>query len=77
MATKYVYAKASATAGRDGHISRVTKGEVWRADDPLVLANPDLFSDEPTKVAASVSNRALVEQATAAPGEVRNVKRSK
>lgn len=77
MATKYVFARSTTSTGSgDGRVFQIREGEVWAADDPLVKANPDLFSDEPTKLSRSSAVRS-VEQATAAPGEVRNVKRSK
>lgn len=55
-------------------------GTHWRADDPLVLDHPDLFSEDP-KYGMSYSAppppepapEPRVEQATAAPGERRNV----
>lgn len=58
----------------------VRKGEHWPADDPVVQANPDLFTDDP-RYGLSFSTpppemaEAPVEQATAAPGERRNTRR--
>jgi hypothetical protein len=45
---------------------------VWDADDPFVKAHPELFSATPIKVHRTV---AVVEQATAAPGEKRSTRR--
>lgn len=47
-------------------------GQAWVADDPVVLAHPKLFTDLPTWV---YTINGPVEQATAAPGEKRNVRR--
>lgn len=61
-----VFARRTASVGR----VHVNEGEAWAGDDPIVVANPDLFSQRPTKVRRSVP--APVEQATAAPGERRH-----
>jgi len=55
------------TAGPDGQRVRLTQGVVWPADDPIVLLRPDLFR----ALDDSQPQRAPVEQATAAPGEVK------
>lgn len=52
------------TTTPDGLPVRLLRGEVWRADDPLVKAMPDLFGAPPG-----------VEQATSAPGERRGARR--
>lgn len=49
-----------------GLVYRLRKGEVWKADHPLVIARPHLFDR-----AAGTG----VEQATKSPGEKREVKR--
>lgn len=63
---------------------RVPLGSHWDAEDPLVKAHPDLFTDDPAVgLASSVHRQAPprvfvgpdVEQATAAPGEQRNTRR--
>jgi hypothetical protein len=46
----------------------IRRGEAWDADDPIVLANPSLFTADPGKARASVV-REVVEQSTRAPGE--------
>lgn len=54
-----------------GQLARtVLEGQAWFDDDPVVVANPGLFADQPRKVFASV-DRLVVEQASAAPGEKR------
>lgn len=58
-----------------GRIRDLNPEQHWAADDPLVIAYPDLFSTEPVKVYTSERGWAPVESATAAPGEVRNVRR--
>ena len=47
----------------------ITPGDKFRADDPMVLAHPSHFSE--------TDPRDKVEQATAVPGERRNVNRSR
>lgn len=62
-----------------GMFSVVPKGSHWPADDPIVKANPDLFSPDPRfGMLYSVEPDgydAPVEQATAAPGERRQTRR--
>lgn len=57
----------------------VHKGSHWPADDPVVKANPDLFSSDPRYgLQYSVTPEgydAPVEQATRAPGEKRQSRR--
>ena len=58
----------------------VRKGSHWHVDDPVVKAHPDLFSADPRYgLAYSVEPDgwdAPVEQATAAPGERRQTRRT-
>ncbi len=58
---------------------QIPKGSHWPADDPIVLAHPDLFSDDPRwGMLYSVEPEgydAPVEQTTAAPGEKRATRR--
>ena len=66
-----------------GETLMLNEGELWAADDPFVLARPELFTDDlesvtrrsvkPAKAATPVE--APVEQATAAPGEKRQTRR--
>ena len=45
---KYVFVSGSCgTATADGLGVDLHEGDVWAADDPLVLARPGLFCDEP------------------------------
>lgn len=45
---RFVYATATcATATADGIGIDLREGDVWAAEDPLVLARPGLFSDTP------------------------------
>lgn len=61
---------------REGARLIVHKGQHWPADDPIVLAQPSLFSPDARYGMAysvePVGYDAPVEQATAAPGERRN-----
>jgi hypothetical protein len=44
----YVYAVATCGTGTPDTVPvMLREGDVWAADDPLVLARPGLFSDEP------------------------------
>jgi len=72
-----VYATATThVTTRDGARIVVHKGQHWPADDPVVQAQPSLFSADPRwGMAYSVEPAgydAPVEQATAAPGERRS-----
>jgi hypothetical protein len=70
---KYVFATDTVSVREPGskYPTTVPKGSAWHADCPLVLAYPDLFSTEPTEVHPR-GWVPQVEQATAAPGEVRD-----
>lgn len=74
-----VYAVARRTVSfPDGQQITVPEGSHWPADDPVVVANPDLFSADPRHwLAYSVEPDwyGEVEQATANPGERRNTRR--
>jgi hypothetical protein len=52
----------------------VRAGEAWDANDPVVRLFPHLFSDDPAHLRRTTEM--VVEQATAAPGERRNVRRA-
>ena len=66
----------STTSVRYGdRIVRLAEGDPWYADDEFVVAQPDLFSDMPSRVyGVKGVTVAPVEQATARPGEKRRVK---
>lgn len=64
-----VVAVTSALTQVNGLPVHITQGESYRADDPVVKRYPSLFQDPATFLAS----RSMVEQATASPGEVRNV----
>jgi hypothetical protein len=56
-------------------------GEAWHADDPVVKANPGLFTDDDrfarsseARKVESAKEEAIVEQATKAPGEKRTTR---
>lgn len=55
------------------------RGEAWAADDPAVMGNPDAFTDDPeangTLRRTAPASPPVVEEATAAPGERRTVRR--
>ncbi len=72
---KVVFAKRTAVAG---HVT-VGEGADWPADDPIVVAHPELFTDDPrhglSYSAPPATRSRPVEQATAAPGEKRSTKR--
>ena len=44
MILDHVFAKATVTVGDLGYPVNVAGGTHWLADDPLVLARPDLFT---------------------------------
>jgi hypothetical protein len=45
---RVVYAVTTAMVGLpEGHQALVRHGTHWPADDPVVVAHPDLFSDDP------------------------------
>jgi hypothetical protein len=70
MANKIMYAVTTAMV--NGILVR--EGMHWPANDPLVLAHPGLFSDDPRvgmQTSAPLVDDDVVEQATAAPGERR------
>jgi hypothetical protein len=80
---RVVYAVTSFMAGLpDGGQYPVRGGQHWPADDPVVLAHPGMFSEDP-RTGLETYNHQLpagedgpVEAATAAPGERRNVRRA-
>jgi hypothetical protein len=81
MALEVVYARWSTQVTTpDGGRHAVHGGQHWPVGDPVVAAQPDLFSPDPRfglsyTVPPAELAEAPVEQATAAPGERRNVRR--
>jgi len=77
-----VYAKATTSVvTEDGAQQLVRHGSHWFADDPVVQANPSLFSSDPrfgltwSGQTPAVMAEPPVEQATAEPGERRQTRR--
>jgi hypothetical protein len=68
-----VYANQTASVSWSGGKTLLKKDQAWDADAGLVRERPELFSDEPEKVAGRASGRPPVERATRAPGEMRAV----
>lgn len=74
-----VYATTTTMVTLGGAQHRVQKGTHWPADDPIVVAQPSIFSADPryglvfTREPAGYGDP--VEQATAAPGERRASRR--
>lgn len=66
-----VYAKQSASVAWSGGKTFLKRDQAWDADSGLVKERPELFFDEPARVAGRVAGRPVVERATRAPGEVR------
>jgi hypothetical protein len=68
-----------ATGTRHVGTGVVHKGSHWPADDPVVKAHPDLFSDDPryglSYSAQPADFDAPAETATKAPGEKRQTRR--
>jgi len=79
-----VYATATKRIERPdapGQYGVVRKGSHWPADDPVVKANPEVFSSDPRygleySRAPAGFDDPPVEQVTRAPGEKRNVRRA-
>jgi hypothetical protein len=69
-----VYAKENLSVAWSQGKTTLRKGAPWDADAQLVRERPDLFEDQPAKVAGRVGPP-VVERATRAPGEVRRPRR--
>lgn len=72
-----VAVSSSIIVGRGGVRIVVRPGDAWDADDPFVIAHPDLFSTDAkdARRAPAEITEAPVERKTAAPGEKSTVKR--
>lgn len=79
---RVVYAKSSVILPLPaGYPIRILVGTHWRADDPIVVDHPDLFSDDPRNGLSQSGplpelDEAPIEQATAGPGERRTARRT-
>lgn len=71
MPTRYVFAVSETYVFVNGLDVRIMAGSAWNPNDPVVLAHPTLFADEPTLRGAMPGWEPEIEQATAAPGEKR------
>lgn len=74
-----VYARQTCSVAMPhGGQMTVREGSHWPADDPLVVAHRDLFTDDPATglMYSRKPAEVAVEQATAAPGERRQVRRA-
>ena len=81
---KVVYACTTSPVYVEGRV--VAAGQHWPADDPIVLAQPSLFTDDPRygltasrpvpEETEAPARETPVEQATAAPGEKRATRRA-
>lgn len=75
MTVRVVYATTTTSVhGPSGMPVQIVWGSHWPASDPVVLAHPELFTDDPTpglRISAPLRDPVVVEQATAAPGERR------
>lgn len=74
--TDVVYVPQTAVTFYNGAPITVHRGDIWYADHPLVKEQPQLFTSDPNDVAITTPDfrppsDLPVEQATAAPGEVR------
>lgn len=73
---KIVYAASTCGASTaEGIGVNLRAGDPWAADDPFVLARPELFSDEPPGPEFPRRTVHVVEQATREPGERRTSRR--
>lgn len=77
------YAKDTVALRAGGQRYAIHRGEAWAADSPVVLEHPEQFSEEPIVVRGVADNGEVInvaeriEEATARPGEQRNVRRPK
>jgi hypothetical protein len=70
----YVYPTSNMVVGYDGGRVHLNTDQVWAGDDPFVKARPELFTSIPANVLRTTAP-VVIEQATAAPGEVRKTAR--
>lgn len=73
-----VFARVTGTASWNGQRIRLAEDDPWNADDPFVVAHPQHFRDLPLRLFGHQGAQLdVIEQASAAPGEKRNVRRTK
>jgi hypothetical protein len=76
--SEFVFAAASVAVGSSGERVQVREGEIWWADSLEVQRHPDLFTTTPPpRFVRGTRPDAPVEQATAAPGERRGIRRER
>jgi len=77
MTTRIAYATTTAVLAHGGQRVSVRAGDPWDADDPLVSAYPDMFTEALPAVRCTTDPSGMrpVETATAAPGEQRQAAR--
>jgi len=81
MQVMYVKVDSAVVTLPDGTPWTLVKGQHYPADDPVVRENPGMFSADPrygvtwTGPPPAELSEPPVEQATAGPGEKRNVRR--
>lgn len=66
-----VVARDTCVTTYEGQRVRLTRGQAWDADDGLVKAKPDLFTDDDRFINRTGPLPTKVERATRAPGEKR------
>lgn len=73
---KIVYASIDGVVAHAGLRIKLNPGEAWDAEDSLVRARPDLFTDAPVLARTMTGHRAVspVETATARPSEKRTTR---
>ena len=68
----FKFCSVSTVIGWNGQTVTLRANSVWRADDPLVKAHPEWFTDAPEVVETSAGAvYRSVESVTARPGEKR------
>lgn len=55
---EYVYVASPGLVTRAPHFLHLSLNEIYRRDDPFVVANPDLFSETPLVVSSTIGKPA-------------------
>lgn len=71
------FARTTGVTVFNGVRVRLAEDDPWDADDPFVVAHPEHFADRPLRTFGYSGASIDVEQASAAPGEKRNVRRAR